>query len=61
MTLHRGRSLAQDVGEFIEVPEAKKRTPKVDELLELENAMKCNRDKFLIWFLESCPVRKGYT
>jgi integrase len=55
----RGRSLAPDTGEFIEVPEAKKRTPKVEELLELENSMKCNRDKFLIWFLESCPVSKG--
>jgi hypothetical protein len=21
--------------------------------------MKCNRDKFMVWFLESCPVRKG--
>jgi hypothetical protein len=55
----RGRGLAPDTGEFIEVPEAKKRTPKVDELLELEHSMKCSRDKFLIWFLESCPVRKG--
>jgi site-specific recombinase XerD len=55
----RGRSLTDDTGEFIEVPEAKKRAPKVEELLELENAMKCNRDKFLVWFLESCPLRKG--
>ncbi len=55
----RGRSLAPDVGEFIEVPEPKKRSPTVQDCLELENAMKCNRDKFLLWFLESCPVRKG--
>jgi len=55
----RGRSLAPDTGEFIEVPEAKKRTPTIQECLDLENAMKCNRDKFLVWFLESCPVRKG--
>jgi site-specific recombinase XerD len=55
----RGRALTDDTGEFIEVPEAKKRTPKVEECLELENAMKCNRDKFLVWFLESCPVRKS--
>lgn len=55
----RGRSLAPDTGEFIEAPEPKKRTPTIQECLELENAMKCNRDKFLVWFLESCPVRKG--
>jgi hypothetical protein len=55
----RGRSLAPDTGDFIEVPEAKKRTPTIPECLDLENAMKCNRDKFLVWFLESCPVRKG--
>lgn len=55
----RGRSLVDDVGEFIEVPEAKKRTPKVEDCLRLEEAMSTDRDKFLIWFLESCPVRKG--
>ena len=55
----RGRSLAPDTGEFIEVPEPKKRSPTVPQCLDLENAMKCNRDKFLVWFLESCPVRKN--
>jgi hypothetical protein len=55
----RGRSLAADTGEFIEAPEPKKRTPTVQDCLELENAMKCSRDKFLVWFLESCPVRKA--
>ncbi|MGD0202759.1 MAG: hypothetical protein ABSC20_02485 [Candidatus Bathyarchaeia archaeon] len=55
----RGRDLAKDVGENIEVPEAKKRTPSVDDCVKLENAMTCRRDKFLVWFLESCPVRKG--
>ena len=55
----RGRSLAGDTGVFIDVPEAKKRTPKVEECLKLEEAMTTNRDKFLVWFLESCPVRKG--
>lgn len=55
----RGRSLAPDTGEFIEVPEAKKRTPKVEDCVKLEEAMTTDRDKFLIWFLESCPVRKG--
>jgi hypothetical protein len=55
----RGRSLVDDVGDFIEVPQAKKRTPKVEDCLKLEEAMTTDRDKFLVWFLESCPVRKG--
>ncbi|MGA3288978.1 MAG: hypothetical protein ABSD42_01900 [Candidatus Bathyarchaeia archaeon] len=55
----RGRDLAKDTGENIEVPEAKKRSPSVDDCIQLENAMTCRRDKFLVWFLESCPVRKG--
>ena len=55
----RGRSLAQDVGEFIEVPEAKKNTPKIEDCLKLEEAMNTDRDKFMVWFLVSCPVRKG--
>lgn len=55
----RGRDLAKDVGENIEVPEAKKRSPSVEDCIKLENAMTCRRDKFLVWFLESCPVRKG--
>jgi integrase len=56
---NRGRSLEADVGEFIEAPEPKKRTPTVQDCLDLENKMKCDRDKFLVWFLESCPVRKA--
>ena len=55
----RGRDLVKDVGENIEVPEAKKRTPTVEDCVKLENAMTYRRDKFLVWFLESCPVRKG--
>jgi hypothetical protein len=55
----RGRSLVDDVGDFIEAPQAKKRTPKVEDCLKLEEAMTTDRDKFLVWFLESCPVRKG--
>jgi hypothetical protein len=55
----RGRSLVPDVGDFIEIPEAKKNTPKVEDCLKLEEAMNTDRDKFLVWFLVSCPVRKG--
>jgi hypothetical protein len=55
----RGRDLAADVGENIEVPEAKKRTPTFQDCLDLENAMTNQRNKFLVWFVESCPVRAG--
>ena len=56
---NRKRSLDSDVGDFLEKPDPKKRTPKVEDCLKLEEAMNTNRDKFLVWFLESCPVRKG--
>jgi hypothetical protein len=55
----RGRGLVDDTGDFLVVPEAKKRSPKVEDCSKLEEAMKTERDKFLVWFLESCPVRKG--
>jgi hypothetical protein len=55
----RGRNLAKDTGSFLELPEAKKRTPIIEDCLKLEGAMTTARDKFLVWFLQSCPVRKG--
>lgn len=55
----RGRDLASDVGENIEVPEAKKRTPSIEDCIALDEAMTTHRDKFLVWFLESSPVRQG--
>ncbi len=55
----RGRSLVDDTGDFIEVPEAKKRTPKVEDCVKLEEAMTTDRDKFVVWFLQSVEVRKG--
>jgi integrase len=55
----RGRDLTPDVGENLDVPEAKKRTPSLPDCVDLENAMTSQRDKFLVWFLESCPVRAG--
>jgi len=55
----RGRSLAKDTGDFLEVPEAKKRTPTVEDCVKLEEAMTTDRDKFLVWFLQSVEVRKG--
>jgi len=55
----RGRDLSKDVGENIEVPLAKKRSPSVDDCVELEKAMTNQRNKFLLWFVESCPTRAG--
>ncbi len=53
------RDLPKSTAENLEAPEAKKRTPSVEECVKLENNMTNRRDKFLIWFLESCPVRKA--
>lgn len=55
----RGRDLTKDTGEFLETPEAKKRTPTLEDCLKLEEAMMTDRDKFLVWFLQSIQVRKG--
>jgi len=55
----RGRNLAPDVGDFLEKSVPKQRPPTVKDCLELENFMTNDRDKFLVWFLESCAVRKG--
>ncbi len=55
----RGRSLAKDTGAFLEAPEAKKRTPTVEDCVKLEEAMTTDRDKFLVWFLQSVEVRVG--
>lgn len=55
----RGRDLAPDVGSEFEAPESKKRTPTLQDVIELEEAMTTQRDKFMVWFLVSCPVRAG--
>ncbi len=41
----------------VETPEAKHRSPTTEEILALENNMNCARDKFLVWFLASSPLR----
>jgi integrase len=41
----------------IETPEAKKRCPTASDIVDLENAMTTARDKFLVWFIASSPVR----
>ena len=55
----RGRDLAPDVGSEFEAPESKKRSPTIEDVIELEAAMTTQRDKFMLWFLVSCPVRAG--
>ena len=53
------RELNSNVGSNIESPEPKKRTPKMQDILELEEAMTYLRDKAILWFLESAPFRKA--
>lgn|GEM_PF-1390846 len=53
------RELNSNVGSNIESPEPKKRTPKMQDILELDEAMTYNRDKAILWFLESAPFRRA--
>lgn len=41
----------------VSTPESKKRCPKAQDILELENAFTSLRDKFLCWFIASAPFR----
>ena len=56
---HNWRNLNSNVASNIQKPEAKKRCPKMDDILELENAMTNQRDKSIIWFFASTSVRIG--
>lgn len=49
----------RDLINIIEVvtPNPKERTPKPNDLLDLENAMPTLRDKSIVWFFGSTPVR----
>jgi site-specific recombinase XerD len=53
------RRLESDVAENIERGEPKKRCPKIEDILQLENAMTMQRDKALLWFIASAPIRLG--
>jgi integrase len=54
------RDLAKQTGKNIEKLKSKQRTPTVEDCVKLEKAMGNNaRNAFLLWFLESCPVRVG--
>jgi integrase len=41
----------------VSTPESKMRCPKTQDILDLENAFTTLRDKALIWFIASAPVR----
>ena len=53
------RELNSNVGTNIESSEPKPRTPKMQDILELEGTMTYLRDKAILWFLESAPFRKA--
>jgi len=53
------RDLAKVTGKSIDAPERKQRSPSVDHCVKLESRMPNARNAFLLWFLESCPVRVG--
>jgi hypothetical protein len=53
------RELNANVGKNLSVPQPKQRTPKMQDILELESVMTYQRDKSILWFLESAPFRGG--
>ena len=53
------RELNKKVGEKLTLPPPKKRTPTMQDLLEMDEAMLYQRDKAILWFLESAPFRVG--
>ena len=51
------RELNGNVGKNLSAPESEKRTPKLQDIIEKEEAMTYQRDKAILWFLEITPVR----
>jgi len=43
----------------VDTPETKKRQPTINDIVELENSFDYDRDKALLWFVASSPVRLG--
>ena len=41
----------------VETPQSKQRTPKTEDIVALDNALTTLRDKPVLWFLVSAPVR----
>jgi hypothetical protein len=36
-----------------------KEPPEMEDIIKISEAMTTDRDKAIVWFLESCPVRVG--
>jgi len=53
------RELNKKVGEKLTLPQAKKRTPTMQDLIAMDEVMMYQRDKAILWFLESAPFRVG--
>ena len=51
------RELNANVGKNISSPESPSLTPKLQDIMEMEEAMTYQRDKAILWFLESTPLR----
>jgi hypothetical protein len=51
------RELNSNVGKALSLPEPEKRTPKLQDVIKMEEAMVYQRDRAILWFLESTPVR----
>ena len=51
------RELNGNVGKNLTLPEPRRRTPKLQDIIAMEDAMSYQRDKAILWFLESTPVR----
>ncbi len=56
---HNWRNLNPNVASNVEKVEPTKRCPKMEDILELDNAMPSQRDKALLWFFESTSIRDG--
>jgi hypothetical protein len=53
------RELNKNVGKNLSLPESQPRTPKLQDIMDMEETMTFQRDKAILWFLESTPVRHG--
>ena len=54
---HNWRNLNPNVASDVEPPEAKKRTPTIEDIQALDANMTTSRDKALVWFFPSTAVR----
>jgi len=53
------RRLDPETAANIERNEPQKRCPKTKDVVEMENAMPTQRDKAVLWFIASAPIRDG--